>query len=249
MAYVDVICTACAGKISLHENMKFGYCTLCGSRILLADAKAGKIDQSALKQLSGDDLYRLALEAGSEPKLMQLAAEKGSGEANLFIGTYHIGEEEYSTALPYLKKAAEAGIPNGKAGYATILLQVNNDPDEYPKIIKLAEEALKEGCDEGVGEVCKNLLNQLRPMVRARENQRRMDREYRRAREAGDYQAIKRLAEEGHPDAIEMVEYVHRKRVCRYYNNGLCNYKSTASFIWHCNDSRNAACSDYRMQD
>ena len=249
MAYVDVICTACAGKISLHENMKYGYCTLCGSRISLADAKAVKIDQAALKQLSGDDLYRLAIEADSEPKLMQMAAEKGSGEANLFIGTYHIGEEEYSTALSYMKKAAEAGIPNGKAGYATMLLQVNNDPDEYPKIIQLAKEALDEGCDEGVADVCKNLLDQLRPIVKAREEQQRMDREYRRAKKAGDYEAIERLAAQGHPDAIDTVAYVRRKTVCRYYSNGICTYTSTASFIYNCRDSRHAACPNYRMQD
>jgi hypothetical protein len=76
-----------------------------------------------------------------------------------------------------------------------------------------------------------------------------MDRAYRRAKEACDYEAIKRLAEQGHAEAIDTVAYVQRKTVCRYYNNGICNYSTTASFLYHCSDSRNAACPDYRIQD
>lgn len=246
MAFVDVLCPACAGKIRLHSGMKTAYCTLCGDCISLDDAINGKISEEALATYTADQLYEMARETDNNPELLQVAAEKGSSDANLFIGVGLVSEGETGKALPYLKVASDAKSPNGMAMYAAALLDAHNDPDEYETILSLMEGALKLGCDDHVTKICESNLDKLRPIVENNRRVRAMDAAYKRALREKDYEALERLAKQGHAGAAEIVRDVEASLVCMYYQNGICTKQSTSYYLAHCDDPRKVWCSDYR---
>ncbi len=249
MAFVDVLCPACAGKIRLHSGIKTAYCTLCGDCISLDDALNGKINDEAMNTYTADQLYAMARDTDNNPQLLHAAAKKGSTDANLFIGVGLVSDGEYEDALSYLKIASDAKSPEGMAMYAATLLDTHNDPDEYETILSLMEKALEIGCDDHVAKICKDRLEKLRPVVANNRRVRRMDAEYRRAEKNGDYKTIERLAKEGHAEAIDMVNHVQARLVCRYYQNGICTKQSTSYYLAHCDDPRKVWCSDYRQYD
>ncbi len=246
MAFVDVLCPACAGKIRLHSGVKTAYCTLCGDCISLDDAINGKISEEAINTYTAEQLYAMAMDADSNPQLLHAAAKKGSADANLFIGVGLVSEGEYEESLSYLKVASDAKSPNGMAMYASALLTAHNDPAEYDTIIFLMDEALKLGCDEDVAKGCKERLEELRPIARNNRRVRRMEAEYRTALNNNDYKTIERLAKEGHADAADLVNRVEASLVCRFYQNGLCTKQSTSYYLAHCDDPRKTWCSDYQ---
>lgn len=246
MAFVDVLCPACAGKIRLHSGIKTAYCTLCGDSILLDDAMNGKISDEALNVYTADRLYEMAREMDNHPQLLQAAAKKGSADANLFIGVGLVSNGESEEALSYLKVASDAKSPHGMAMYAAALLDAHNDPDEYDTILYLMEEALKLGCDEDVAKICEDRLEELRPIVKNNRRVRRMEADYQRALREKDYDALERLAKEGHAGAADIVNDVQASLVCRYYQNGICTKQSTSYYLAHCDDPRKVWCSDYQ---
>ncbi len=246
MAFVDVLCPACAGKIRLHSDIKTAYCTLCGDCISLDDAINGKLNDEAMNTYTADQLYAMARETDNNPELLHAAAQKGSADANLFIGVGLVTDGEYEEALSYLKVASDAKSPNGMAMYAATLLDSHNDPAEYDTILFLMEEALKLGCDENVADICQKRLEELRPIVKNNRRVRRMEAEYQRALKENDYETIERLAKEGHADAADIVNNVQASLVCCYYQNGLCTKQSTSYYIAHCDNPRKVWCPDYR---
>ncbi len=249
MAFVDVLCPACAGKIRLHSGVETAYCTLCGDCISLEDARNGKINEDAIDTYTADELYAMAQDADNNPQLLYAAAEKGSIDANLFIGVGLVTEGEYERALSYLKVASDAESPNGMAMYAATLLDAHNNPDDYDRIVFLMDKALKLGCDDTVAGICKSHLEEVRPIAQRNRRVRRMEEEYRAALQANDFKTIERLAKEGHAESIDLVQSVERRLICRYYQNGLCTKQSTSYYLAHCDDPRKAWCPDYRQSD
>ncbi len=248
MGYLNVLCPACAGQIRLHEAMKTAYCPLCGDCISLEDAKNERIDAAVLENHPAEVLYNLAREADNNSTLMHAAAKKGSPQANLFVGTALVVDGEYSDALPFLKVAADAKVPEGMALYGATLLDHHNDPDEYEEILKLLEGALKLGCEDSVENICHDHLKKLRPVVENNRRVRQMDADYRRALRNKDYEALERLAKQGHAEARELVDSVQESLICCYYQNGLCTKQSTSYYLAHCDDPRKAWCPDYRQR-
>ncbi|MBR2406411.1 MAG: hypothetical protein IKB04_05160 [Clostridia bacterium] len=248
MAYLNVLCPACAGMIQLHEAMKTAYCPLCGDCISLEDAKNERIDAAVLESYPADVLYTLAQEADNNATLMHAAAKKGSPKANLFIGTGLVVDGEYRKALPYLKVAANAKVPEGMALYGATMLDLDNDPDEYEEILTLLEGALKLGCEESVADICNSRLEKLRPVIANNRRVKQMDAEYRRALNRNDYEALKQLAKQGHAGARELVDSVEESLICCYYQNGLCTKQTTSYYVAHCDDPRKVWCSDYRKR-
>ncbi len=246
MAFIDVLCPACAGKIRLHSGIKTAYCTLCGDCISLDDAMNGKINDKAINTYTADQLYAMAIDTDNNPQLLRAAAKKGSADANLFIGVGLVSDGDYEEALSYLKVASDAKSPHGMAMYAATLLDAHNDPAEYDTILCLMEEALKLGCDDDIAKICKDRLEELRPIVKNNRRVRRMETEYQRALKDNDYKTIERLAKEGHAEAADLVDRVQASLVCRYYQNGLCTKQSTSYYLAHCDDPRKVWCSDYR---
>lgn len=249
MTFVDVLCPACAGKIRLHSGIKTAYCNLCGDCISLDDALNGKLNEEALNTYTADELYTIARDADNNPHLLHAAAEKGSADANLFIGVGLVSDGDYEEALSYLKVASDAKSPNGMAMYAATLLDAHNDPAEYDTVLFLMEQALKLGCDDNVAKICNNRLEDLRPIVRNNRRVRRMEEEFQRALKNSDFDTIERLAKEGHAESAEMVARVEASLVCRYYQNGLCTKQSTSYYLAHCDDPRKAWCPDYRRSN
>ncbi len=246
MAFVDVLCPACAGKLRLHSGIKTAYCTLCGDCISLDDAMNGKINDEAINTYTADQLYAMAMDTDNNLRLLRAAAKKGSADANLFIGVGLVSDGDYEEALSYLKVASDAKSPHGMAMYAATLLDAHNDPAEYDTILFLMEEALKLGCDDDIAKICKDRLEELRPIVKNNRRVRRMETEYQRALKDNDYKTIERLAKEGHAEAADLVDRVQASLVCRYYQNGLCTKQSTSYYLAHCDDPRKVWCSDYR---
>lgn len=249
MAFVDVLCPACAGKIRLHSGIKTAYCTLCGDCISLDDALSGKVNDEALNTYTADQLYAMARDADDNAHLLLAAAQKGSADANLLIGVGFISDGELEEALSYLKVASDAKVPHGMALYAATLLDAHNNPAEYDTILFLMEKALELGCDKDVTKICEDHLEELRPVVLRNRRARRMEEEFQRALKNRDFDAIERLAKQGHEEAAEMVAHVQARLVCRYYQNGLCTAQSTSYYLAHCDDPRKAWCPDYRQSD
>ncbi len=247
MAFVDVLCPACAGQLHLCSDIKTAYCTLCGDRISLDDALNGKINEEALNTYTADELYAMARDADHNPQLLHAAAEKGSVDANLYIGVGLVSDGDYEEALSYLKVASDAKSPNGMAMYAATLLDVHNDPDEYERILYLMEEALKLGCDDTVAKICNDRLKDLRSVVSNNRRVRRMEEEFQRALKAYDFETIERLAKQGHAEAADVVRHANEIMKCRYYQNGICTKRSTSYYLAHCDDPRKAWCPDYKQ--
>lgn len=144
MAYETVYCPACGTAIQLHSQMKTGYCIACGDKISLDDARNGRFSDELINHADAETLYNAALQGGGfNPTLMKAAADKNHINACFEYGKHLIGDEKNAAARSYVKRAADAGHPDGMFLYAAV--QVNTGRastlDEFKSLLTLVKKA------------------------------------------------------------------------------------------------------------
>lgn len=111
----EVICPECGQKTKLSKKMEYGYCNICTSKISLKDAENRNISIGLISSLSGKEIDDILIDDKNlDMDKAEVASERGSNIASLFLGTHYFMKDDYKKAKVYFGRSAAQGVPDGK---------------------------------------------------------------------------------------------------------------------------------------